>query len=33
MRAEIAQIDKPPEIHPSTAKPKYSPDQMELSYA
>ena len=31
-RAAIAQIDKPPQVHPAKAKPKYSLDQMELCY-
>jgi putative transposase len=33
MRTAIAQIDKPPDVHPSRAKPKSSPDQMTLCYA
>jgi IS4 transposase len=33
MRAAIAHIDKPPHVHPATAKPKYSLDQMEFRYA
>ena len=33
MRAAIAQIDKPPDVHPAKAKPKYSVDQLELRYA
>lgn len=33
MRATIAQIDKPPQMHPSKAKPKYSIHQMEFRYA
>jgi IS4 transposase len=33
MRATIAQIDKPPDPHPSRAMPKHSPDQMKLCYA
>jgi IS4 transposase len=33
MRAPIAHIDKPPDVHPSTAKSKYSDDQLELCYA
>jgi IS4 transposase len=32
-RRTIDQIDKPPDVHPSKAKPRYSPDQFELCYA
>ena len=32
MRAAVCQIDKPPEVHPSRAMPKYSINQMELCY-
>jgi len=32
MRTAFAQIDKPPDVHPAKAKPKYSADQMELCY-
>lgn len=31
-RRTIAEIDKPPPIHPSTPKPRVSPDQLELCY-
>jgi putative transposase len=31
MRADIHDIDKPPQIHPSKARPKANPGQMELS--
>ena len=33
MRTAIAHIDKPPEVHPSRAIPKHSPNQMEFRYA
>jgi IS4 transposase len=33
MRATIAQIDKPPDTHPSRTTPKHSPDQMKFCYA
>jgi IS4 transposase len=33
MRTAIAHIDKPPEVHPSRAMPKHSPNQMEFRYA
>jgi IS4 transposase len=33
MRKHIARIDKPPEVNPSTARPRTSPDQLELCYA
>lgn len=33
MRATIAQIHKPPDVHPSRATPKHSPDQMKFCYA
>jgi len=33
MRATIAQIDKPPDAHPSRPTPKHSPDQMKFCYA
>jgi IS4 transposase len=33
IRTAIAQIDKPPHVHPSHAIPKYSIDQMEFCYA
>ena len=33
MRLTIAQIDKPPDVHPSRARPKHSPGQMEFCYA
>ena len=29
----LAQIDKPPDVHPAKAKPRYSPDQFEFCYA
>ena len=32
-RRTVAQIDKPPDVHPSKARQKYSSDQMELRYA
>jgi putative transposase len=32
-RKPIAKIDKPPDVHPSKAKPFNHPDQFELSYA
>jgi len=33
MRKHIARIDKPPEVNPAKAKPRTSPDQLELCYA
>jgi len=33
MRKSIAEIDTPPPVNPSKPKPKFSPDQLELSYA
>ncbi len=33
IRTAIAQIDKPPDMHPSHAIPKYSIDQIEFCYA
>ena len=33
LRKTIARIDKPPEIHPAKARPRYSPDQTEFCYA
>lgn len=33
MRKHIARIDKPPEVNPSTARPRSSPDQLEFRYA
>lgn len=32
-RNHIARVDKPPEINPSAAKPRTSPDQLEFCYA
>jgi IS4 transposase len=32
-RNDLAHIDKPPEVHPSAAVPKFSTDQLELRYA
>jgi IS4 transposase len=32
-RRTVAQIDKPPDVHPAKARQKYSPDQIELRYA
>jgi hypothetical protein len=32
-RKPIARIDKPPEVHPSKARPRLSPDQMQFCYA
>ena len=32
-RKPIARIDKPPEVNPSKARPRSSPDQLELCYA
>jgi putative transposase len=32
-RKPIARIDKPPEVNPSTARPRQSPDQLQLCYA
>ncbi len=32
-RKPIARIDKPPEVHPSKARPRLSPDQIEFCYA
>lgn len=33
LRLDIAKIHKPPDLNPSKAKPRHSPDQMELCYA
>ena len=33
VRKPITQLDKPPEVHPSAAKPKCSPGQQEFAYA
>jgi putative transposase len=33
MRADIQNIDRPPDVHPSRAQPKNSPDQFEICYA
>jgi putative transposase len=33
MRVLIAEIDKPPPVNPSKPKPRFSPDQLEFSYA
>jgi IS4 transposase len=33
MRSTIAQIDKPPDVHPSRATPKHAPEQMTFCYA
>jgi putative transposase len=32
-RRSIAQIDKPPDVHPSKARPRHSPDQLAFAYA
>ena len=32
-RGELAKIDKPPDVHPSIANPRYSKDQWEFRYA
>jgi putative transposase len=32
-RKPVAHIDKPPEVHPSKAKPRTSPNQLEIAYA
>lgn len=32
-RKAIARIDKPPEVHPAKAFPRFSPDQMQFCYA
>lgn len=32
-RKPIARVDKPPDVNPSTAKPKCSPNQLQLCYA
>lgn len=32
-RKAIATIDRPPEVHPSRATPRYSPNQLEFAYA
>jgi putative transposase len=32
-RKPIARIDKPPEVHPAKAIPRFSPDQMQFRYA
>ena len=33
MRKSIAQIDKPPEVHPAKARQRHSPNQMAFAYA
>lgn len=33
LRTAIARVDKPPPVHPATAAPKYSSDQMAFAYA
>lgn len=32
-RKTVAQIDRPPEVHPSKARPRTSPNQLEFAYA
>ncbi|HEY4939897.1 MAG TPA: IS4 family transposase, partial [Rhizomicrobium sp.] len=32
-RNAIARIDKPPEVHPAAARPKFSSDQLVFRYA
>lgn len=33
MRKSIAHIDKPPDVHPSKPRPRYSPNQLAFAYA